>query len=459
MRKLFSKLFQFVSHGVWTIDESNLKGIKRYLVKLTRIIILAFEDFQAKKLILQASALTFYTLLSIVPVVAMIFGIAKGFGLEERLQAELARTFAEQPELLEQLLSFVHGLLNNTQGGLVAGFGFILLLWSVLQVLSNIELSFNSIWQINTPRSWVRKFTDYLSIMLIAPLFIVGSGSASIFISAIITEFAEEWISLGFLRELIIFSLHLIPYLFSALLFTLIYMVIPNTKVRLKSALVAGVVAGVSFQLFQLAYVGFQIGVSRSNAIYGSFAFFPLFITFLQVSWILVLVGAEVSYSLQNIDLHVDERLQFTPSTKQKLILGIAILQMVIERFENEDEPLSAEDISQKLDIPYKVVKEFCNELCKAGLLKEIVQESKSDLPNGFMPAVPVDRISVAFVVDKLDNFSNNDRDFILPNELQKSRELVEGLYQEIYSSSHNANLVELIELKKAEEEANQIDK
>lgn len=444
VRKLLKKLFQFISHGVWTIDESNLRGFKRYLVKLTRIIILAFEDFQSKKLILQASALTFYTLLSIVPVVAMIFGIAKGFGLEERLSKELARTFSEQPELLDQLLEFVHRLLDNTQGGLVAGFGFILLLWAVLQVLSNIELSFNSIWQINTPRSWVRKFTDYLSIMLIAPLFIVGSGSASIYISAIITEFAEEWISLGFLKDIIIFSLHLIPYVFSALLFTLVYMVIPNTKVKLKSALVAGVVGGFAFQLFQWGYVEFQVGVSRLNAIYGSFAFFPLFITFLQVSWIIVLIGAEISYSLQNIELHVDERQTFTPSTKQKLVLALASLSLITERFENEEKPITTEELSEALDLPFKTLKEFCNEMEKAGLINAIAS-SGDEMGMPYQPAVDPEKLSLAYIIEKLDTVNESEKEMKLPASFNQIEKKVESIYEETYKSNHNIRVVEVL--------------
>ncbi len=445
VRKLLKKLFQFISHGVWTVDESKLKGIQRYLVKLTRIIILAVEDFESKKLILQASALTFYTLLSIVPVAAMIFGIAKGFGLEERLNKELMRSFAEQPELLDQLLKFVHRLLDNTQGGLVAGFGFILLIWAVLQVLSNIESSFNSIWQINTPRSWVRKFTDYLSIMLIAPLFIVGSGSASIYISAIITEFAQEWISLGFLKDIIIFSLHLIPYVFSALLFMLVYMVIPNTKVKLKSALVAGIVGGFSFQLFQWGYVEFQVGVSRLNAIYGSFAFFPLFITFLQVSWIIVLIGAEISYSLQNIELHVDERQNFTPNAKQKLVLALASLSLITERFEYERKPITTEELSEALDLPFKTMKEFCNEMEKAGLINAIAS-SGDEMGMPFQPAVDPEKLTLAYIIEKLDTIKETDKEMKLPANFSFIEKTVESIYAETYKSNHNVRVMDILQ-------------
>ncbi len=444
MRKLIKKAFAFATHGVWTINEEELGTWNRYMVKLTRIVILAVQDFQAKKLILQASALTFYTLLSIVPVAAMIFGVAKGFGLEDRLQLELKRTFSESPELLEQLLEFVHRMLNSTQGGLVATFGLMLLLWSIIQVLSSIELSFNSIWQIQTPRTWIRKFTDYLSIMLIAPLFIVASGSATIFISSFITQFAEEWISLGFLKSLIIFSINLIPYVLSIILFTLIYMVIPNTRVKFKSALAAAMVAGISFQLFQWAYVEFQIGVSRMNAIYGSFAFFPLFITFLQVSWIIVLIGAEVSYSLQNIELHVDERQNFTPSTKQKLMLALASLTLISERFEHEKKPITSEELSERLDLPYKTIKEFCNEMEKAGLINSIAT-TKDTEGTPYQPAMDPDKLNLAYIIEKLDTVSEVKKDIQLPKDFNEIQTIINGLYAETYKSNHNVKVMELM--------------
>lgn len=445
MKAQIRKLFKFLSHGVWTVDESNLNRTNRYLVRLIRIIIVAVQDFGEKKLILQASALTFYTLLSVVPVVAMVFGIAKGFGLEERLREELFRSFSEQPELLEQLLGFVNGLLSNTQGGLVASFGFVILIWSVLQVLSSIEISFNSIWQITNNRTWVRKFTDYFSILLLAPIFIITAGSATIFISAFITEFAEQWVKLGFLKQIIIFSINLIPYVLNALLFMLLYVIIPNTRVKFKSALVAGIVAGSCFQLFQWGYVEFQVGVSRSNAIYGSFAFFPLFITFLQVSWIIVLIGAEVSYSLQNIDLHVDERLHFTPSNKQKLILAITTMALIAERFENETTAYSAQDLSVRLQLPYKVMKEFCNELCRAGLLSEITAEDE-ETDATYQPAVGVDKIDIAFIQERLDGLSLSGRKLNLPQDLMAAEELVNQLYADSQQSAANKHVLEVYE-------------
>ncbi|HCS20553.1 MAG TPA: hypothetical protein DIW47_08330 [Bacteroidetes bacterium] len=443
VKSLLKKLFRFLSHGVWTVDENKLNRTNRYLVKLIRIIILAFQDFSQKNLILQASALTFYTLLSIVPVAAMVFGMAKGFGLEQRMREELFRSFENQPELLEQLLGFVNSLLANTQGGLVAVFGFIVLLWSVLQMLSSVEESFNSIWQITTNRTWVRKFTDYFSILLIAPIFIIVAGSATIIITSFITEFTEEWIRMGFLKELFIFAINLIPYVLNALLFTLIYIIIPNTRVKFKSAVVAGMVAGFTFQLFQWGYIEFQVGVSRMNAIYGSFAFFPLFITFLQLSWMIVLLGAEVSYSLQNIHLHIDERQHFIPTNRQKFILALTILALSCKRFENGKPAYSAQELSERLDVPYKMLKEFCIELCRAGLLSELKSVDNS-LETRYQPAVGPDKIDMVYVMSRLDGVSVMPKEIILPDDLKSTEKLVDDFYTNSSKAKYNMPILEI---------------
>jgi membrane protein len=443
VKKYTGKIFQFIRNGIWTVDVSQLSQRNRYFVKFLRIIILAIENFQAKNLILQASALTFYSLLSIVPVAAMIFGIAKGFGLEERLRQELFNSFEHQPELLEQVLGFVNGLLANTQGGLVAGFGFILLLWSVLQVLSNIEESFNSIWQITTNRTWIRKFTDYLAIMLIAPIFIISSGSASIYISLLIKNLTENWIAYPLVKNLVFFSINLIPYFLSALLFSLVYTVIPNTRVKLKPAVLAGIVAGFSFQLFQWGYVAFQVGVSRYNAIYGSFAFFPLFITFLQLSWVIVLIGAEISYSLQNIKSHVDERKVFAPNPRQRLVLALAIITEAVKRFHRGEPPPGNDKISDALGLPYKAVKELCNDLCLAGLLSKVLIEGKSE--PCYQPAVDPELIHLSYIIEKLETLRGvPETEFSSPG-LAPYERIIASLYSETGKSACHIPIIELV--------------
>jgi membrane protein len=302
MKYSVKKTKEFFINDIWHVKLEKFPRWQRWFIKILRIILLGVKDFNEKQLILRSSALTYYTLLSIVPVIAMIFGIAQGFGLENYISEQLSKAFQGQPEVRDNLLNYSHNMLKNTSGGWVAGFGFMLLIWSVVQVLGNIENALNSIWYVKTPRSWARKFTDYLSIMVVAPVFIILTGSVNIFISTEIHNLAETLSVLGnTVKQLIIISIKFVPFISTWLLFFFVYMVMPNTRVKIKAALMAGIIAGTVFQLFQWGYIEFQVGVSRSNAIYGSFASIPMFITWLYFSWTIVLIGAEIAYSIQNV--------------------------------------------------------------------------------------------------------------------------------------------------------------
>src|SRR3972149_3873262 len=294
-KNLFSipKIISFIKTDIWRIRLEELPRQKSFFIKQLRIFLLAFRGFTEDKCQLRASALTFYSMLSIVPVIALIFAIGKGFGLEKLLEKQLSTMLKGQQEVMQQVLTFANSLLENTSGGLIAGVGVVLLLYAVMQVLSNIENSFNDIWQIKRDRSFVRKFSDYLSIMLIAPVLIIMSGSITIFITTQITRITESIELIGFFSPLIFLLLKLLPYCMIWLLFTFIYIVMPNTKVNFKSALIAGIIAGTIFQVSEWAYISFQIGVAKYNAIYGSFAAMPLFLIWLQTSWLIVLFGAE----------------------------------------------------------------------------------------------------------------------------------------------------------------------
>jgi membrane protein len=217
----------------------------------------------------------------------------------------------------------------------------------------------------------------------------------------------------------------------------------PNTKVKVSSALTAGIVAGVSYQLFLWAYLEFQFGVTRYNAIYGSFALFPLFIVFLQVSWIIVLIGGEISYSLQDIHLHVDDRQHFVPNYQQKITLAITTMALCAKRFQEGGEAYTAQALSKRMDMPYKVMKEFCNELCKAGLLSELTAQKGKD-EHSYQPATAIGNIDIAYVITKLDELSDSDKPLVLPEELRASVHLVKKRYQQDKKAIWNKHVLDV---------------
>jgi len=283
MAAIWTKAVNFIKHDVWRIRRTNLPPGKSFFLTLLRVLILSVRGFNEDKCELRASALTFYSLISIVPVAAMAFGIAKGFGFEKVLEAQLRSKLTGHEEILNNVIQFSHSLLESTKGGLLAGIGLIVLFWAVIKVLGQIEESLNDIWGIKEQRSLGRKFGDYLSLMLVCPILIILSSSVTIFVTTQVTLIMERITILGAFSPVVLFLMKLLPYSLLWGLFTFLYMFMPNTKVRFTSALLAGVVSGTIFQVVQWAYIAFQIGVAKYNAIYGSFAAFPLFLIWLQL--------------------------------------------------------------------------------------------------------------------------------------------------------------------------------
>jgi membrane protein len=399
-----SKLNKFIKHGIWYVKLDKLPKWQRIIVKLVRVCILAIKDYDKKDLSLRATALTLYTLMAVVPIVALIFGISKGFGLEQYLNNQLRDMFSNQPMVMENIMDYSHNLLLTTKGGVVAGFGFVLLMWSVLQVLGNIEDAFNSIWYVTKSRTLIRKFTDYLSIMLVAPLFIIISGAANIFITTQITNILAQLHFLGeTISSLLIVSLKIIPFVTTSLLFFFIYLVMPNTRVKPKAALTAGVIAGCIFQIFQWGYIAFQVGVSRYNAIYGSFASIPLFITWLQFSWMIVLLGSEIAYSVQNISVFQDEQVTGKFSHKMRMLYSIYIIHEVVKRFKHAAPPPDAVYIARKLSIPLSLCRKLLDQMQEADLVAQTVIK-KDESEYSYVPAMDLRYYNMSFVISKLEN-------------------------------------------------------
>ncbi len=282
---MLSKVINFLKTDIWRIRLKNYPRRKSFFLRQLRIIVLAVRGFAEDKCKFRASALTFYSLLSVVPVIAMMFGIAKGFGLEKRVETELLQKMQGQEEVAKKVIDFANSLLENASGGFIAGVGVAFLFWAIIKVLSNIENSFNDIWGVKKPRTLGRKFSDYLSMMLVCPFLLIMASSATLAISSQIRDIIQQFSVFSAIGPLIMFLLKLLPYCTIWIMFTFVFIFMPNTKVKLRSGFLAGVVAGTIFQITQWVYINFQIGAAKYSAIYGSFAALPLFLLWLQISW------------------------------------------------------------------------------------------------------------------------------------------------------------------------------
>jgi membrane protein len=418
---MLKKWMSFLKTDLWRMRLKDHPRGKSFLIRLIRIVALAFRGFDENKCMLRASALTFYSLLSIVPVIALMFGIAKGFGLQKQVEEQLLAKMEGQKEVVTKVIDFANSLLANTSGGVIAGIGVAFLFWTIIRVLSNIERSFNDIWGVVKPRGLGRKFGDYLSTILICPILLVISGSATIFVSSQIKVITEKIPLLQNLGPAFWVLLKLLPYCTIWIAFTFILAFMPNTKVNFKSALIGGVVAGTIFQVVQWAYIKFQIGVAKYGAIYGSFAALPLFLIWLQASWLIVLFGAEASFAHQNVETYEFEPDCLSVSHSFKTLLLLLVTQRLVKRFCAGEKPADASHLSHDLEIPVRLVRQILYELSESGVLSEVRTGEDKEL--AYQPAIDVDKITVKYVIDRIEQRGNSDIPVTASSELDKLNE------------------------------------
>lgn len=424
LRRIFPKTAQFFTADIWRIRVKDRSLISGAWIRTLRVALLAVRGFDEDRCLQRASSLTFYTLLAIVPVAAMAFGIAKGFGFEEILERQIYEWLFGREEIASQLVSFAQSFLETVTGGVIAGIGLVLLIWTIIKVLANIESALNEIWQVHTPRSFGRKFSDYLALILISPILVLLSSSLTVMLSTRIAQITERFAVLSVVSPMIFLGLKLIPYLLIWILFTLLYMVMPNTKVRFGPAIMAGFLAGTGYQFAQWGYIAFQVGASRYNAIYGSFAALPLFLIWLQMSWVIVLFGAEISFAAQKADTFEYGPDSANASPAFRKLVALRITHLIVQRFSDGQTPLTAEEISEQLRLPLRLTHLVIEELLESGVLTE-TRSSGNRRYNAYVPGRDPNQLTVNAVIQALENRGIN---FIPMDETREQRGFVKVL-------------------------------
>jgi membrane protein len=427
---------------IWHTPLSELSRRKLLLIKQLRIFVLAARGFSNDNVQLRASALTFYSLLSIIPIAAIAFAIAKGFGLDQNLEKLIIEKFQSQQDVLNWLLEHSRNALQETSGGYIAGVGIIILFWSVMSLLGRIESSFNHIWQIRIPRPWFRKFTDYLTIMLIAPIFLVLSSSVTVFINIQLPEYMSKAPILDFFKPIISFLVQFSPYFISWMTLTVLFVIMPYTKVKFSSALVAGVIAGTILQFLFWVYIDLQFGISKLSSIYGSFAAIPLFIVWMQSSWLIVLLGAEISFANQNVSRYEFESEALNISHYEKKALTLMIMHLIICNFSLGEKPLTSEIISRKLKIPVRLVRDIIQDLNSANLVSMI--HVTDDVQRFYQPAMDINSITVSLVLSRLER-KGSEQSFVINNrEFEKVNAMLSKFDKLIAKSGSNILIKDL---------------
>jgi membrane protein len=401
-----SAFLDFIKEDIWTKAGENRTEIQQIGINVLKVILLSIQGFKNDICSLRASALTLYTLLSIVPVIALLFGIAKGFGFEKKLEQQLLEKASDQDTMMIQLIEFSQNMLSSTKGGLVAGIGIVVLFWSVIKVIGNIEESFNSIWKIKKNRPVARKLSDYLSLMMLAPILLIMSSSITVFVKTKITWLIEviHLPELG--AKLVLYAMSFSSLVIMTVLFTFVFLFMPNQKINFKAGLIAGIVTGVLFQLAQWAYLSLQLGVSSYNAIYGSFAALPLFLVWLQLVWMVVLFGCELSFFIHNFEGYQYNKKFSNLSFSLKKTIALQVCQIIVGRFSKGEEAPNADFIANTLELPTSIVQNTLTELVACKLIVELnVDEDEDEI---YQPARDINSLTTAVVVEALEVSGQN---------------------------------------------------
>ena len=418
----YKEIKEFLTTDIWKIRVKQLPHGRALLIRALRVLILTFRGLTRDRWQQRASALTYYSMLSIVPALAMAFGIAKGFGLEEALKGVIYTRLEGQEEVVDRVLDFSRTLLENVRGGLMAAIGLAILFFAIFRLLAQIERALNDVWGIRRSRSTGRKIIDYLAIALICPFFLIVTSTINVFINSNLQLVIQKVDLLGAVGPLIFLLLTLMPYLAVWITFAFIYKFMPNTEISLQSSILASIIAGTAFQLFQGVYIKFQLSISSYNTVYGSFAALPLFIIWLQISWLIVLIGAGISSAHQNVDSYEydPDRLSFSDAFKQRLAL--VLMHHIIKRF-IQGEGGTVGGFSRELEVPAPLINRTLSDMAEAGLVSEVIPQNSG--PIEYRPALDTDLITIKLVIDRLEHYGSDD----LPLENEGvMRSISEGL-------------------------------
>ena len=414
----------------FTTKSLSIKAIKDILISL-------YEDFMAKRVLASASRLTYSTLLALVPILAVVFAIARGFGYSIYIEEWFRDLFKAQPDATEIIIGFVNSYLINTKKGVFLGIGLLFMLGTVLMLISTIEETFNDIWLVRKPRSMFRTFTDYMALLFALPIGIVAISGLSIWMQA----FNRHLIDITIIGPLMKFCIELIPYVVLSAVFVGLYVFMPNTKVRVRSALLPGIAAGVSMQLFQLIYVNSQIWVSNYNAIYGSFAVIPLFMLWMQISWTIILVGAELSYTIQNHDEFLSSNSQSELSYKTRFVFSAKIMSIICKRFAEGGQAYNSMQLKLQLGISMRVLSRLLYDLQQIHFITEIMHDDKGEEVL-YQPAEALDILTIGELHSRLAQLGSDiDSDILSVSEEWKSAIL---LYNDCIDNARKITLKNL---------------
>lgn len=393
------QIIHFLRYDLWRRTTSELTSTgKRLGYQVLRTIVLVVKGFTSKNLNVSANSLTYSLVFAIIPVLALVLAVAKGFGAADVIEQELNHTFLGETDLIPTIMPMVERYLETAQGGLFIGIGLLILLWAVYSFFRNVESAFNEIWNVQQSRSIVRQLTTYIAVLFLVPVLVIVTSGISIFINSTVLGALHD---IAFFAELKAGLVRCLQFAICWALFAWMYAAIPNTKVHFWSAVIPGVLFGTLFQLLQMLSVNIIVFLSRTSIVYGAFATLPILLIWLQWTCLLILIGAEMSFAIQNNELFEYEYDVQRMSRRYKDFITLYLLSIIIRRFEQDEVPLTAHELAEQNHLPARLVAQLLSRLVETRLVREIYIENKEE--RTYQPALDTHKITIGMVFDRID--------------------------------------------------------
>ena len=360
-----------MSEGIWEIELHSLSRLKRLGINFVRVVFLVLKGFQDNECPLHASSLTYISLMAIVPILALALAILRGLGAGDWAEQRIIQSIAVMPDQFQNFVVNLFTYVKNTNFATLGGIGLLLLLWVVVQVLGRVEMSFNRVWGVTLHRRMLRKFSDYLSIVMVVPILMVAATTINATLSnlALVQLLQERF---GYARFLYSWFLSFLPLLATWTAFVFLYKLMPNTRVLTMPAVVSGIIGGSLWVGWQGLYIELQIGISRYNAIYGTLASVPIFLFWLYISWWIILLGAEIGFALQNYSTYKMEQKAHEASTHSRIMLALAIMSHAAQSMMINVPKFEINTYAHIHRVPVRLLQEVVEALVKANLLADV---------------------------------------------------------------------------------------
>ena len=431
MRERFKQLVHFFTRSLWRVTEDDVSSGRYKSYNLLKITIQTIKCFIKDRVWIRAAALSYTTLFSIIPILALLFAIAKGFGFSN-LMEHLLRNGMMKNGTMDMVMTFIDNYLEYAKSGVFIGVGIAMLLWAIVNLADSIESNMNAIWEVKKERSYFRKLTDYMALFVLFPIIIILYATVSIFMTTVYERLAEFYLISSFVHVCV----KLAPYLLSGLIMTGLFLFIPNTKVRFKNAFIPGMITGIIFQAFLYIYIQIQMSVSSYNAIYGSFAIIPMFMLWADISWSIILFGVEMSYVSQNIEQYNFGQEADNVSRRYHDFLCVVVMSLICKRFEQGGKPYTATELSDAGEIPIRLTHRLLDELETVGLIYGFSADAKSEIEH-FLPAIDINQISVGRLLSTLESHGCEDFKIDHTKEFSSQWDAFIGHKQEVYTKSN----------------------